>query len=130
MPPKNCQKTRQYLCMETARQVEYNGSCRITRPKQAERIGGRPMELTSIHTLALTEEDQPLWLTYKLLATGGRYGVLCYLEGVDPDTHPCAAARAEGLFPCREEGEALLRRLAVCQVTPAHLKDLLWELVG
>ena len=27
------------------------------------------MELTSIHTLALTEEDQPLWLTYKLLAT-------------------------------------------------------------
>ena len=41
------------------------------------------MELTSIHTLALTEEDQPLWLTYKLLATGGRYGVLCYLEEVD-----------------------------------------------
>ena len=40
------------------------------------------MELVSLHTLARTEEGRPLWLTYKLLCHQGRYGILCYLEGL------------------------------------------------
>lgn len=86
-------------------------------------------ELTTLHALALTEEGGPLWLTYRLSEQDGRYGVHCCLEGVDLSRHPRASARADGLYPDRERGEALLRRLAAHQVTPAHLEDLIWELL-
>ena len=39
-------------------------------------------ELESLHTLARTEEGEVLWVTYKLLEEDGRYGVLCYFEGL------------------------------------------------
>lgn len=82
-------------------------------------------ELSSLHTVAYTEEGAPLWLTYKLLSCGGRYGVLCYLEGVD---RPHAAAEVADLWGSRAQAEAALRRLASRQVSPAHLEDVLWEM--
>jgi len=82
-------------------------------------------ELCSLHTLAYTEEGAPLWITYKLLGGGGRYGVLCYLEGVD---RPDAVAAVEDHWCSRERAEKALRRLASRQVSPVHLEDVLWEL--
>lgn len=82
------------------------------------------MELASLHALAQTEEGLPLWLTYKLLRSReGRYGVLCYVEGKDS-----SAAALEGLWPRREEAEAMLAFLARRRVAPAHLEDILFEL--
>ncbi len=86
------------------------------------------MELVSLHTLAHTEEGRPLWLTYKLLCHQGRYGILCYLEGVDPVRHPHSTAAIEDLCSSRREAERLLRRLAQRAVTPQHLPDLIWEM--
>ncbi len=86
------------------------------------------MELVSLHTLARTEEGRPLWLTYKLLCHQGRYGILCYLEGVDPVRHPYSTAAIEDLCSSRREAERLLRRLAQRAVTPQHLPDLIWEM--
>lgn len=85
------------------------------------------MELESLHTLARTEEGEPLWITYKLLEEGGRYGVLCYLEGMEQN-HPCARSRLADLCPTEEAAETLLFRLAGEKVLPAHLPDLVWEL--
>ncbi len=86
------------------------------------------MELESLHALAPAEEGGPLWVTYKLLEEGGRYGILCYLEGTAPD-RPQARARLADLCPDREAAEALLLRLAGGKVLPAHLPDLIWELL-
>ena len=86
------------------------------------------MELESLHALARTEEGEPLWVTYKLLGEDGRYGVLCYLEGVDP-ARPHAAARLGDLCARRPAAEGLLRDLARHEVLPAHLPDLLWEMM-
>lgn len=86
------------------------------------------MELESLHALAPTEEGGVLWVTYKLLEDKDRYGILCYLEGVGED-HPHARAQMEDLCPTREAAEVLLRRLAGGKVLPAHLPDLVWELV-
>lgn len=86
------------------------------------------MELVSLHTLARTEEGRPLWLTYKLLCRRGRYGILCYLEGVDRIRHPHAAAEVADLCASRREAERLLHRLAQRAVMPQHLPDLIWEM--
>jgi hypothetical protein len=87
------------------------------------------MELASLHTLARTEEGCPLWLTYKLLRSRkDRYGILCYVEGVDYTHSPHSIAAVEDLCACREEAEALMGRLARHQVAPAHLVDLIWEI--
>ena len=58
-------------------------------------------EVLSLHSVAYAEDGAAVWLTYKLLESGGRYGVLCYREGVD------RAGR---------------------QVAPAHLADVIWEM--
>jgi len=86
------------------------------------------MELVSLHTLARTEEGRPLWLTYKLLCRQGRYGILCYLEGVDHARHPHSAAEVTDLCASRRDAESLLRRLAHSAVMPQHLPELLWEM--
>ena len=37
-------------------------------------------EVLSLHSVACAEDGTAVWLTYKLLEAGGRYGVLCYRE--------------------------------------------------
>ena len=86
------------------------------------------MELESLHALARTEEGEPLWVTYKLLGEEGRYGVLCYLEGVDP-ARPHTAACLGDLCARRPAAERLLRSVANHGILPAHLPDLVWELM-
>ena len=87
------------------------------------------MELASLHTLARTEDGCPLWLTYKLLRSRqDRYGILCYVEGVDHEKAPHTIAAVEDLCSSRDRAEALMSRLAQRQVAPAHLQDLIWEL--
>lgn len=83
-------------------------------------------ELISLHSLAYTEDGETVWLTYKLLGGNGRYGVLCYREGV-AGGRPRSAA-VEDLFASREQAESVLRLLAGRRVAPAHLEDVLWEL--
>ncbi|MCI8653647.1 MAG: hypothetical protein HFF11_08160 [Angelakisella sp.] len=82
-------------------------------------------ELESLHTLARTEEGEVLWVTYKLLEEDGRYGVLCYFEGLGEER----GIRLGDLCGSRAIGEALLSRLAGGQVLPAHMADLIWEVV-
>lgn len=84
-------------------------------------------ELCSLHTLARTEEGTALWLTYKLLSGQEGYGILCYLEGVDTEQHPHAAAAVRDYCASRERAEAVLRKLAVRQVCPVHLAEVLLE---
>lgn len=85
-------------------------------------------EVLSLHSVACAEDGTAVWLTYKLLEAGGRYGVLCYREGVDRAGRPWAAAAVEDVFCSREQAEGVLWRLAGRQVTPAHLVDLIWEM--
>lgn len=84
-------------------------------------------ELCSLHALARTEEGETLWLTYKLLSGGEGYGILCYQEGVDLVRHPRAAAAVRDYCASREKAETALRRLAVRQVCPVHLAEILLE---
>lgn len=84
-------------------------------------------ELCSLHTLARTEEGTALWLTYKLLSGQEGYGILCYQEGVDLARHPRAAAAVRDYCVSLEKAEKTLRELAVRQVCPVHLAEVLLE---
>lgn len=93
-----------------------------------EKMGEENREVASLHTLAYGEDAGPLWVTYKLLDRGGRYGVSCYLEGVDPKNTPRAAAAVEDYCGSRDRAEDVLKKLAGGAVLPVHLQDVVWEL--
>lgn len=105
----------------------------LGRNKSMKRMVGLGMlmerrEVLSLHSVAYAEDGAAVWLTYKLLEAGGRYGVLCYREGVEQAGRPWAAAAVEDVFCSREQAEGVLRRLAGRQVAPAHLADVIWEM--
>lgn len=84
-------------------------------------------ELCSLHALARTEEGTALWLTYKLLSGQEGYGILCYLEGVDPERRPHAAAAVRDYCVSLEKAEEALKMLAARQVCPVHLEEVLLD---
>ena len=78
------------------------------RNKSMKRMVGSGMlvdrrEVLSLHSVAYAEDGAAVWLTYKLLEAGGRYGVLCYREGVDRAGRPWAVAAVEDVFCSREQ---------------------------
>lgn len=121
--------------MEIPREGRYNGNRKpppsgncYGKKWMVLKMGEENREVDSLHTLACGEDAGPLWVTYKLLDKGGRYGVLCYLEGMDPKNTPRASSSVEDYCGSRDKAEHLLRKLAGGAVLPVHLQDVVWEM--